>query len=98
MTENKVKLEFDARSENESLARVTIAAFLTPLNPTLEEINNVKTAVSEAVTNAILHGYEEKEGTVSIQAELRVESEPEKGTRIHMQKKIGSSAWIADGE
>ena len=58
---NEMKLCFQARSENESFARVSVAGFLTYLNPTLEEIEDIKTAVSEAVTNAIIHGYEEKE-------------------------------------
>lgn len=53
----EMKLEFDALPENESFARVTVAAFLTSLNPTLEEVEDVKTAVSEAVTNCIIHGY-----------------------------------------
>ena len=55
---NEMKVIFDSRSENESFARVTVAAFMTQLNPTLEEVADVKTAVSEAVTNAIIHGYE----------------------------------------
>lgn len=54
---NEMNMEFDAVSVNESLARMAVAAFITPLNPTLEEISDVKTAVSEAVTNAIIHGY-----------------------------------------
>ncbi|MBU9726028.1 anti-sigma F factor [Diplocloster modestus] len=54
---NEMKLEFDSRSSNEGFARVAVAAFLTQLNPTLEEVADVKTAVSEAVTNAIIHGY-----------------------------------------
>lgn len=58
---NEMKLCFQARSENESFARVAVAGFLTYLNPTMEEIEDIKTAVSEAVTNAIIHGYEEKE-------------------------------------
>lgn len=58
---NEMKFCFQARSENESFARVAVAGFLTYLNPTLEEIEDIKTAVSEAVTNAIIHGYEEKE-------------------------------------
>lgn len=58
---NEMKLCFQARSENESFARVAVSAFLTYVNPTIEEIEDIKTAVSEAVTNAILHGYEEKE-------------------------------------
>lgn len=55
---NEMELIFDSRSSNESFARVTVAAFMTPLNPTVEEVSDVKTAVSEAVTNAIIHGYE----------------------------------------
>ena len=63
-------LEFDAISENEALARVVIAAFLTELDPTLEELQDVKTAVSEAVTNAIIHGYQEKGGRITMKARL----------------------------
>lgn len=55
---NEMELIFDSRSSNESFARVTVAAFMTALNPTIEEVSDVKTAVSEAVTNAIIHGYE----------------------------------------
>ena len=69
-TSNRMKLEFDAVSENESLARIAVASFITGLNPTLEEMADVKTAVSEAVTNAIIHGYEEQEGIVYIRCKL----------------------------
>ncbi len=55
---NEMTLEFDAVSDNESFARVAVAAFASSLNPTLEEVADLKTAVSEAVTNAIIHGYE----------------------------------------
>ena len=55
---NEMKLEFDSRPCNESFARVAVAAFMTQLNPTLEEVADVKTALSEAVTNAIVHGYQ----------------------------------------
>ncbi|MBQ3028357.1 MAG: anti-sigma F factor [Lachnospiraceae bacterium] len=61
-----MRLIFQAKSCNEALARMTVAAFLTPLNPTLEELADTKTAVSEAVTNAIIHGYGETEGTVEL--------------------------------
>jgi stage II sporulation protein AB (anti-sigma F factor) len=67
---NYMKLEIPALSENESFARVTVGAFMTRLNPTLEEISDVKTAVSEAVTNAIVHGYENRPGVVEIEAEV----------------------------
>ena len=58
---NEMKLVFDSRPDNEGLARVTVAAFCTQMNPTLEEVADLKTAVSEAVTNCIIHAYE---GTV----------------------------------
>ena len=57
---NEMELIFDSRSVNEGFARVAVAAFMTQLNPTLEEVADVKTAVSEAVTNAIIHGYEKE--------------------------------------
>ena len=66
----EIRLEFDAISENEGLARVVIAAFLTQTDPTLEELQDVKTAVSEAVTNAIVHGYEEHGGRIVMEAYL----------------------------
>ncbi len=137
--DNRMYVEFDSISSNESLARVMAAAFLTKLDPTLEEVDDVKTAVSEAVTNAIIHGYENGEGTVSMEClihnneftvivsdkgvgiediekakeplyttreeeersgmgfsfmeifmdSLLVESEPFKGTKVTMKKKIG---------
>lgn len=59
--EHKMELVFDARSENENFARVVAAAFCTRVDPTMEEITDVKTAVSEAVTNCIVHGYEGQE-------------------------------------
>ena len=68
--ENEMKLEFTSKSNNESFARITIAAFVAQLDPTIEEISDIKTAVSEAVTNCIIHGYEEKEGIVKIECKL----------------------------
>jgi stage II sporulation protein AB (anti-sigma F factor) len=71
MYDNMMKIEFLSKSQNESFARVAVAAFASQLDPTIEEISDVKTAVSEAVTNAIIHGYGEKEdGIVEIEAEL----------------------------
>lgn len=67
---NHISLSFDAISENEAFARMTAAMFMAQLNPTLDEVEDVKTAVSEAVTNAIIHGYEEKEGMVEIHCVL----------------------------
>ena len=68
--ENEMKLEFLSKSNNESFARITVAAFVAQLDPTIEEISDIKTAVSEAVTNSIIHGYEENEGIVKIQCRL----------------------------
>lgn len=67
---NHISLSFDAISENEAFARMTAAMFMAQLNPTLDDVEDVKTAVSEAVTNAIIHGYEEKEGMVEIHCVL----------------------------
>ena len=136
---NEMELVFDSISVNEGFARVAVAAFMTQLNPTLEEVADVKTAVSEAVTNAIIHGYEKKVEKIGIHChlmeqvifievqdygkgienvkqamepmytskpelersgmgfsfmeafmdEISVESEPEKGTPVKMQRKIG---------
>ena len=55
---NEMMIEFDSRSCNEGFARVAVAAFCTQMNPTLEEVADLKTAISEAITNAIIHGYE----------------------------------------
>lgn len=65
---NEIRLDFPAIAENEALARMVTSAFLLPLNPTLEELADVKTAVSEAVTNAIVHGYCREKGRVRMQA------------------------------
>lgn len=67
---NEMKIEFDSRSCNESFARVSVAAFMTQLNPTLEEVADVKTALSEAVTNAIVHGYENEVRTVTVRCRI----------------------------
>ena len=58
---NIMEVKFSAKSENESLARVIVASFAAKLDPTIDELSDIKTAVSEAVTNAIIHGYEEDE-------------------------------------
>lgn len=67
---NEMEIRFDSRSENEGFARVSVASFLTQLNPTVEEMADVKTAVSEAVTNAIIHGYEQRVETVRIHCSI----------------------------
>lgn len=63
---NEARVFFSAKSENESFARLFAAGFLTQIDPTIAEMAEVKTAVSEAVTNAIIHGYEKKEGLVEL--------------------------------
>ena len=68
--DNEMKLEFVSKSNNESFARITVAAFAAQLDPTIEEISDIKTAVSEAVTNCIIHGYEDKEGIIKIECKL----------------------------
>lgn len=68
---NEMEIVFDSRSSNEGFARVTVAAFMTQLNPTLEEVSDVKTAVSEAVTNAIIHGYENEVHKIRIACSVK---------------------------
>ena len=70
MYENKMILKFDAKSENEALARLVVAAFTAKLDPTLEEMADIKTAVSEAVTNAVIHGYPDEAGEVTLKCEI----------------------------
>lgn len=71
-----MELTFLSISQNESFARSTVASFLTQIDPTLDELTEIKTVVSEAVTNAIIHGYEEKEnGRITIQCTISVENE-----------------------
>ena len=71
MFDNKMSLEFIAKSENEAFARVAVAAFISQLDPTIDELSDVKTAVSEAVTNAIINGYEnEKDKMIKIETEI----------------------------
>lgn len=67
---NEMKVEFISKSQNEAFARVVVSAFIAQLDPTIEEISDVKTAVSEAVTNAIIHGYEDKMGIVTIKCSI----------------------------
>ncbi len=67
---NRMKLEFLNRSENESFARVAVAAFASPLDPTVEELTEIKTAVSEAVSNAVIHAYPGSEGMVTVECTI----------------------------
>ena len=68
--DNEMNLEFISKSSNESFARITIAAFAAQLDPTIEELADIKTAVSEAVTNCIIHAYENRIGIVKMSAKL----------------------------
>lgn len=63
---NTMKMEIESRSVNESFSRVAVAAFIAQLDPTIEELGDIKTAVSEAVTNSIVHGYKEGKGKIYI--------------------------------
>ena len=69
--DNEMKLEFISKSANEAFASIAVAAFVSQLDPTIEELADIKTAVSEAVTNCIIHGYEDKQGIVKIKAKLK---------------------------
>lgn len=68
--DNEMELSFLSKSNNEAFARITVAAFAAQLDPTIEELADIKTAVSEAVTNCIIHGYENTEGLIKIKATL----------------------------
>ena len=68
---NEMKIVFDSRPENEGLARVAVAAICTQLNPTLEEVSDLKTAVSEAVTNCIIHAYEGKVQKIEVRCRMQ---------------------------
>ena len=70
LKDNEMKLEIKSKSTNEAFARVTVAAFASQLDPTFEELADIKTAVSEAVTNSIIHGYENMEGIIKIVAKI----------------------------
>lgn len=70
MYRNNMKIEFPSVSDNERFARTVAAAFILELDPTMDELSEIKTAVSEAVTNAIIHGYNSEEGTVSMEGNI----------------------------
>lgn len=70
-TEERVSVEFESYSHNEQFARVVTAVFVARLNPTLEELEDIKTAVSEAVTNCVIHAYEDTVGIIRMELETR---------------------------
>ncbi len=67
---NEMKIEFSSKSANEAFARISVAAFASQLDPTIEEIADIKTSVSEAVTNSIIHAYPNRDGIVKLSAKL----------------------------
>ena len=67
---NYLKAEFDAKGINESLSRIIASGFIISLNPTIEQLTDIKTSVSEAVTNSIIHGYDKGEGKITMELEL----------------------------
>ncbi|MDO4573006.1 MAG: anti-sigma F factor, partial [Clostridia bacterium] len=71
MTDNRMHLEFLSLSQNEGFARAVAAAFVSQLNPSIEELSDIRTAVSEAVTNAIIHGYEDRSGRITMDCTLK---------------------------
>ena len=90
MITNRMQVLFDAKSGNEAFARMTVMAFMADMNPTLDELEDVKTAVSEAVTNAIIHGYADEDK----QVELRCVREGQRLTVVVEDHGVG----IADVE
>ncbi len=70
MVKNEMKMEFASKSANEAFARISVAAFVSQLDPTIEEIADIKTSVSQAVTNSIIHAYPNKDGIVKLKAIL----------------------------
>ena len=88
--QNHMQVIFDAKSVNESLARMVVTAFMTDMNPTLEQVSDVKTAVSEAVTNAIIHGYENKEDSVELCCDRDGQQLDRKSTRLNSSHPLSS--------
>lgn len=86
--ENKMRIVFESRSENEGFARVVAAAFILGLDPTLEEMNDFKTAVSEAVTNCIIHAYDGKVGEIVMEITTVVYEDVIDGNRACVMSKI----------
>ena len=92
---NHISLSFDAISENEAFARMTAAMFMAQLNPTLDDVEDVKTAVSEAVTNAIIHGYEMGDDNISSGQADHQAAEEKSCPQVHMNcSYIGRELYI----
>ena len=97
-----MRLEIESLSKNEEFARVVVAVFMSCLDPTLEEIDDVKTAVSEAVTNAVIHGYENGNGIIAVEAEAQEDGRiltvriADRGTGIKDVKKAMEPMYTSD--
>lgn len=95
MRKNEMYMSFLADSVNESLARITVAAFAMELNPTMEEIEDIRTSVSEAVTNAIIHGYEKGDDNISSGQAEHQAAEEKSCPQVHMNcSYIGRELYI----
>ena len=88
--ENHMTVTFDAISENEAFARMVVSAFMVGANPTVGEMDDVKTAVSEAVTNAVIHGYDKKTGNVMMRCSMK-----EKSGRPSVCRILVRGSWIS---
>ena len=94
------RMEMESLSENEEFARVVMAVFMSRMNPTLEQVDDVKTAVSEAVTNAVIHGYRNREGIIVLAGEIQGEwltvTVEDKGTGIRDVKRAMEPMYTTD--
>lgn len=102
-TVNEMKMNTDAKSVNESFCRAAVSAFASQLDPTVEELSDIKTAVSEAVTNCIVHAYREKSGKIYITVQLTDENFVvvkirDKGIGIHDVKKAREPLFTTGGD
>lgn len=100
---NNFKMEIPSKSSNESFARVAVASFISQLDPTIEEISDIKTAVSEAVTNCIVHAYKESIGKIYITVSIRDQNKivvkiRDKGCGIEDIKKAMEPLYTTAGE
>lgn len=100
LSENKFKLSFPSKSINESFARMAVSAFCMQFDPTIEQINDIKTAVSEAVTNCVVHAYPDQIGTIYITTDIRentlIISVKDKGVGISDVKKAMEPMFTTD--
>lgn len=100
LSENKFKLSFPSKSINESFARMAVSAFCMQFDPTIEQINDIKTAVSEAVTNCVVHAYPDQIGTIYITADIKentlIISVKDKGIGISDVKKAMEPMFTTD--